>query len=70
MIKVIKQWTSKVILIALMLIAIEVPPMAVNFALRYSKTNQLIVDGFMALFIGLMLAIIWWDTGHMKLITN
>ena len=60
MIKVIKQWTSKVILIALMLIAIEVPPMAVNFALRYSKTNQLIVDGFMALFIGLMLAIIWW----------
>ena len=35
MIKVIKQWTSKVILIALMLIAIEVPPMAVNFALRY-----------------------------------
>ena len=60
MIKVIRQWTSKVILIALMLIAIEVPPMAVNFALRYSKTNQLIVDGFMALFIGLMLAIIWW----------
>ena len=60
MIKVIKQWTSKVFLIALMLIAIEVPPMAVNFALRYANTNQLIVDAFMALFIGLMLAIIWW----------
>ena len=60
MIKVIKQWLSRVLLIALMLIAIEIPPFAVNFALRYSKTNQLIVDGFMALFICLMLAIIWW----------
>ncbi len=61
MIKVIKQsWIFRVILIALMLIAIEIPPIAVNFALRYSKTNQLIVDGFMVLFICLMLAIIWW----------
>lgn len=60
MIKVIRQWIARVLLIALMVIAIEVPPIAVNFALRYSRTNQFVVDGFMALFIGLMLAIIWW----------
>lgn len=59
--KTIKQsWIFRVILIAVMLIAIEIPPIAVRFALHYAKTNQLAVYGFMALFICLMLVIIWW----------
>ncbi|MBB1080062.1 CPBP family intramembrane metalloprotease [Limosilactobacillus sp. STM2_1] len=55
-----KSWAFRVVLIALMLIAIEIPPIVVNFAIHYAKTSQLAVYGFMILFICLMLAIIWW----------
>ncbi|MBD5806058.1 CPBP family intramembrane glutamic endopeptidase [Limosilactobacillus walteri] len=59
--RIIKEsWVFRVILIAIMLIAIEIPPIAVKFAIYYSPTNQLAVYGFMTLFICLMLAIIWW----------
>lgn len=58
--KIKQSWLFRVVLIAVMLIAIEIPPIAVGFAVRFAKTNQLVVDVLMALFICLMLLIIWW----------
>lgn len=52
-------WVYRVILLALLFIAIQFPPIAVQFANAYAH-NYLVVAGFMLLFIVLMLGIIWW----------
>jgi membrane protease YdiL (CAAX protease family) len=51
-------WLYRVLVIALFFIAIQVPPVAVQLANHYSA-NEVIVSAFVALFLGLMLAIIW-----------
>lgn len=50
-------WISRVVIIALFFIAIQVPPVAVQFANQYA-TRPVIATGFIVLFLALMLGII------------
>lgn len=56
--KIKKSWVSRVVVIAFLFVAVQVPPVAVQIANRH-PSNQVLVIAWMTLFIVLMLAVIW-----------